>query len=189
MSDCASQGAMASVLTIAGLWNSGPDHWQTFWERERADTQRVQQRDWETPKREEWVETIRAAVRAAPGPVVLAAHSLACATVVYFARDAPPAELAKVRGALLVAPSDVDGPNYPPVTEGFTPMPLHRLPFKAIVVMSSDDEYVTPERAREFAEAWGAELVDAGPRGHLNSDSRLGMWPEGQRLLELLLAG
>jgi len=178
---------MATVLTIPGLWNSGPDHWQTYWERVRTDTRRVQQRDWEAPKRQEWVDTIRKAVRAEPGQVVLAAHSLACATVVYFARAATPPELAKIQGALLVGPSDVDGPNYPPVTEGFQPMPMDWLPFKAIVVSSSDDEYVTPERARAFAAAWGAELVDVGPHGHLNSDSKLGVWLEGQALLERLL--
>jgi len=180
---------MTTVLTIPGLWNSGPDHWQTYWERVRKDTRRVLQRDWEAPKRQEWVDTIRKIVRAEPRGVVLAAHSLACATVVYFARDAAAEELAKVRGALLVAPSDVDGPNYPPVTEGFQPMPLNRLPFRAIVVSSSDDEYVAPERAREFAAAWGAELVEMGPHGHLNSDSKLGVWPAGQALLERLLAG
>jgi predicted alpha/beta hydrolase family esterase len=68
-------------------------------------------------------------------------------------------------------------------------MPLARFPFPCIVVGSSNDEYVTPERARLFAERWGARYVDAGPRGHLNSASRLGMWPEGQALLEELLRG
>src|SRR5690242_8657554 len=144
---------MARVLTIPGLWNSGPDHWQTHWELAREDTRRVQQRDWDHPRREEWVERIREAVRNSSEPLVLAAHSLGCATVVYFARAAAEAELAKIRGALLVAPSDVDAPGYPAGTEGFKPMPLDRLPFRSIVVMSSNDEYVTPERAKAFAAA------------------------------------
>ena len=57
------------------------------------------------------------------------------------------------------------------------------------LVGSSDDEYVAPERARFFAERWGARYVDAGPRGHLNSASNLGSWAEGQALLEELLRG
>ena len=48
-------------------------------------------------------------------------------------------------------------------------MPLERLPFKAAVVISSDDESVTPERARQFASAWGARIVEVGAKGHLNS--------------------
>ncbi len=31
------------------------------------------------------------------------------------------------------------------------------------------------------------DWVDAGPRGHLKSDSNLGDWPEGRRYLEQLL--
>jgi hypothetical protein len=178
---------MATVLTIPGLWNSGPEHWQTHWERERGDTRRVQQRDWETPHRHDWVENIRSAIREATSPVLLAAHSLGCATVAHLGRDADAGELEKVRGALMVAPSDVEGPNYPPGTEGFRPMPIERLPFRAIVVSSSDDQWVTAERARAFAAAWGARFVDAGPRGHLNSDSKLGSWPEGQDLISQLL--
>lgn len=34
-----------------------------------------------------------------------------------------------VAGALLVAPGDVEGPNCPPGTVGFIPMPLSVLPF------------------------------------------------------------
>ncbi len=180
---------MTTVLTIPGLWNSGADHWQTYWERERKDTRRVVQDDWETPDRAEWIERIRAALRDAPGPVVLAAHSLGCCTVAHLARDATATELAKVKGALLVAPSDVESPTYPTGTTGFKPMPLERLPFKAVVVLSSDDEYVSPARARKFAAAWGARVVEAGARGHLNSASKMESWPEGQALLRELGAG
>ena len=105
----------------------------------------------------------------------------------HLARDATPAELAKVRGALLVAPSDVEAPSYPSGTVGFVPMPLDRLPFPAIVIGSSNDEYVSEPRARLFAQQWGARYLDAGPLGHLNSASNLGMWPLGQSLLEDLL--
>ncbi|HEY8977322.1 MAG TPA: alpha/beta hydrolase, partial [Burkholderiaceae bacterium] len=34
---------------------------------------------------------------------------------------------------------------------------------------------------------WGAHALDAGPRGHLNSDSGLGDWPAGRQLLANLL--
>jgi len=75
---------------------SASDHWQTYWERERKHTCRVEQENWETPRQADWIERIRAAVRSAPGPVVLAAHSLGCATVAHLAREATPSELAKI---------------------------------------------------------------------------------------------
>ena len=175
-----------SVLLLPGLWNSGPDHWQSHWENSRPGCIRVVQREWETPSAADWVETLEAAVLAAPGPVVLAAHSLACTLVSRFAAAASPGATAKVRGALLVAPSDVDAPSYPGGTSGFTPMPLERLPFPGIVVASSNDEYVTIARARLFARSWGARLVEVGAHGHLNSASKLGMWPQGLALLEEL---
>jgi uncharacterized protein len=183
-----SETKAARVLTVAGLWNSGPEHWQTYWERERGDCVRVQQVDWEAPKRAEWVAQLEGAVAAAEGPVVLAAHSLGCATVAHWAADANPGVRRKVIGALLVAPSDVEAPLYPAGTEGFTPMPLEPLPFPTIVVASTDDEYVTLDRAREFASAWGARLEVAGALGHINSDSRLGSWPQGQAWLNELIA-
>ncbi|HEX4386267.1 MAG TPA: alpha/beta hydrolase [Myxococcales bacterium] len=177
---------MTTVLTIPGLWNSGPDHWQTDWERERKDTRRVEQTEWEKPRRSDWIAAIRAALRAAPGQVVLAAHSLGCCTVAHLAKDAAPDELAKIKGALLVAPSDFESPKYPPGTEGFVPLKLERLPFPSIVVYSEDDEWVSAERAQQFAAAWGARAVNAGAKGHLNSASKLGSWPEGQSLLREL---
>jgi predicted alpha/beta hydrolase family esterase len=65
-------------------------------------------------------------------------------------------------------------------------MPLPRLPFPSIVVTSLDDEYVSPARAASFAEHWGSSFVDIGNKGHINSDSRLGDWPEGYQLLQKL---
>ena len=147
------------------------------------------QRDWETPRAADWIATLERAVLDASGPVVLAAHSLGCTLVARFADRAAEAARARVQGALLVAPSDVDAPSYPKGTEGFAPMPLERLPFPSTVVASSDDEYVSLERARLFARSWGSRLVEAGAHGHLNSASRLGMWPLGQGLLEELLGG
>ena len=32
----------------------------------------------------------------------------------------------------------------------------------------------------------GSRFVDVGNRGHINSDSKLGAWPEGQALLASL---
>jgi predicted alpha/beta hydrolase family esterase len=61
------------------------------------------------------------------------------------------------------------------------------LPFKSILVASHDDLNCSFERAKGFAEAWGASLVDVGKAGHVNADSGLGDWPQGRALLDELI--
>jgi len=171
------------VLIVPGWGDSGDAHWQTLWEKANADFQRVVQRDWLYPIRAEWVQTLAAGVRAAGGPVVLVAHSLGCLTIAHCARD--DASL-PIHGALLVAPPDVERPDFPPVLEGFAPIPRARLPFPSIVVASRDDPFSEFAWAQALAEAWGSRLVDAGEQGHMNADAGLGPWPAGERLLQAL---
>lgn len=176
--------APASVLLLPGLWDSGPEHWQSHWERADPSFVRVVQRDWVNPVRWEWVAVLDAAVAAAGPGAVLAAHSAGCALVAFWAASAG----RPVRGALLVAPADTDAPSFPDGPSGWRPMPLAPLPFPSIVVASRDDPFVTIDRARVFAQAWGSRLVDAGAAGHLNAASGLGAWPTGRALLDELLA-
>src|ERR671922_27161 len=63
-----------------------------------------------------------------------------------------------VHGALLVAPPNVDDPEFPPMISGFRPIPRARLPFPSIVVSSSDDWYMDVDDARALAEAWGSRF-------------------------------
>lgn len=174
------------VLTLPGLWNSGPQHWQTLWEARHPAWRRVLHRDWNTPACAEWVAELDAAIGQCERPPVLAAHSLSCATVAHWAASG---SRLKIAGAFLVAPSDTEGPNYPPEPTGFAPMPLQALPFPSIVVASADDIYVSMDRARRFAQAWGSRLVEIGPAGHINGASGYGPWPEGERLLLEFCAG
>lgn len=182
-----------STLILPGLFNSGPEHWQSYWEREDSACRRVRQDEWDAPRCADWVRALDAAVAAEPGPVVLAAHSAACALVahwVHAARTAAPERLARVHGALLVAPADPQGAHFPPGPTGFAPMPLERLPFPSVVVASTDDVYVTLDQAGAYAAAWGSRFVAAGAAGHLNAASGLGRWPAGYALLtELRNAG
>src|SRR5260370_13526268 len=72
------QDVAATVLVIPGWQNSGPRHWQTIWEQQNPIFLRVQQKDWEFPHREWWLQRISEAVRQAPPPIVSAPHSLGC---------------------------------------------------------------------------------------------------------------
>jgi len=178
----------ATVLVLPGWQNSGPRHWQTLWEQQSPIFLRVQQRDWDFPHREWWLERITAEVKQAPAPIVFAAHSLGCIALAHWCKAAP-GEVGKIKGALLVAPADVDSKDAPKQTKDFSPVPHDPLPFPSIVVSSSNDPYLNPERAREIARAWGSRFVDIGAAGHVNGESGLGDWPEGKRLLRHLIEG
>ncbi|MFC3711879.1 RBBP9/YdeN family alpha/beta hydrolase [Sphingoaurantiacus capsulatus] len=177
----------ATALIIPGIDGSGPDHWQTRWEAERGDCRRVDQRDWAEAEPDEWTGSLYRAVRGAPGDVVLVAHSLGCLLVDY-ATALFGQWQGRIRGALLVAPCD---PERPGVREAIGRFPAARtpLPFRTIVVASEDDGYVSLDRARCFAERWGASFVEAGKLGHINAASDLGSWGFGQVLLDGLLGG
>jgi serine hydrolase len=174
---------------LPGISNSGPDHWQSHWERKDPTCRRILQEEWERPRCSDWVETLGRAIAHAAGEVVLVAHSSACALVAHWAGVAEPHLLSRVRGALLVGPSDPEGPNYPDGPSGFAPIPQRPLPFPTIVVASRDDQYVSLEQARSYADAWGSGFVDVGNAGHINSASNLGAWPAGYALLETIRNG
>ena len=178
----------ATVLVVPGWQNSGPQHWQTLWEQQNPIFLRVQQRDWDTPHRAWWLERITEEVRQAPAPIVFAAHSLGCLAIAHWVQQAGP-ELSKIKGALLVAPADVERTDTPTQLMDFKPVPRKLLPFPSIVVASNDDPYLAAERAREIARSWGSRFVDIGAAGHINGDSGLGDWPEGKRLLRHLIEG
>lgn len=177
------------TFILPGLSNSGPEHWQSVWERLDPQCQRIMQAEWERPHCPDWVAVLGQAITNSEKDVILVAHSSACALVAHWAATATPALARRVRGALLVGPSDPEGPRFPPGPTGFAPMPRFALPFASTVVASDNDEYVTLEQARSYADAWRSTFVNVGAAGHINSASNLGAWPAGYALLEALRAG
>ncbi len=177
-----------TIITVPGLGGSGPAHWQTLWEQARPDTVRAELGMWDAPHRNSWVGRLDEAVRRARGPVVLAAHSLGCLAVAWWAQLAPQDHGSAVKGALLVAPPDLDRSDAPAGLHSFAPVPAVPLPFASILVASENDPWMALGRARGFAESWGSVFVDAGDQGHLNADSGLGAWRDGEALLEGLVA-
>lgn len=170
-----------TFLLLPGLFNSGAGHWQTLWEDLLPNAQRVQQENWDSPHRHDWVATLDAAIAAIEGPVILAAHSLGCALTAWWAQEhGTAAHAAKVKGALLVAPPDVERPEFADIAHGFAPMPCGAMPFKTIVAASSDDPWCALPKAQTWAAAWGAHFHDIGPRGHINSESGLADWQQGR---------
>lgn len=176
----------ARVLLLPGWRDSGPGHWQTRWAG-RHGFERVEQADWEWPKRGDWLARLDEVV-ADPHearPVVLVAHSLGCLAVAAWA--AVSRHTARVRGALLVAPPDVERSDVPPQLSGWRPIARRSMPFTTVVVSSDDDPYASPSFSAALAAAWGARHHDLRGRGHLNAESGLGDWDDGRSLLEALL--
>jgi predicted alpha/beta hydrolase family esterase len=178
---------MVQCLIIPGLHDSGPDHWQSRWLARREDCTRVELGRWSEPSRTVWISRLDRAIARSRDPVVLVAHSLGCHAVAWWANDASMSRLVKVRGALLVAPPDVDRSDALPELLPFALTPARALPFRSILAASRDDDYASFARSRWMAALWGSALADFSRQGHLNAEARLGDWPEGQRLLRCLI--
>lgn len=177
-----------TILTVPGLDGSGPEHWQTYWDYGLDNCRRVQMGDWRFPVRSTWVERLDREIRRAPRPVLLAAHSLGCLAVAWWAKERWSLVYEDlVEGAFLVAPPDVERSDAPERIRTFSPTPRERLPFPSLLMASRNDRYARFETSRRIAQMWGSELVDAGYAGHINADSGLGHWPEGLALLGSLI--
>jgi uncharacterized protein len=174
-------------LMVPGLNDSGPGHWQTEWERERHDCLRVQLGLWDDPNRNVWMSRIDHAVAAAQGPVVLVAHSLGCQAVLWWASLLGEGAAGNVVGALLVAPPDVERPGADARVARFAPTPRAILPFPTIVAASTNDPWCGLDHSRDVATGLGADFVLFEEAGHLNAESGLGVWRDGQDLLAQLL--
>ena len=95
----------------------------------------------------------------------------------------------KVKGALLVAPADVDRKtllSHSKILVRSPKRPCHFLPQwwpAGMILISSVD------RAERYCACVGQPVRGYRPAGHVNGDSGLGDWPEGKRLLRLLAEG
>lgn len=176
------------ILIVPGLNGSGPTHWQTLWERQMPDAARVDLGSWDNPPRNTWVNRLNLAIHKARRPVFLVAHSLGCHVVSWWAEYEQPGRDGPVRGALLVAPPEVETGEVDPRLARFAPVLKNPLPFPSILAASRDDPYIGFDRARRLGRIWKSRFVDAGWLGHINADSGIRDWPFGQFLLRQLKA-
>jgi len=168
-----------SIIIVPGWRDSGPGHWQSLWAEQLTGTVRVQQDDWISPVRSAWVRAIGQTILAQDGPVVVVAHSLGCIATAHL----PPEVAARIQGALLVAPAD---PERRGALVDFAPAPCEKLPYRSVLVASSNDPFCPVRLAGAYARAWGSEFVRIQDAGHINIDSGHGDWPLGLALLQSL---
>ena len=180
----------ADILIVPGYTNAGPDHWMSRWESKITSARRVVQDEWHKPVREAWVARVLESVDQAERPVVLVCHSLGCSTAVLAAQEFDDKRREKVKGALLVAPPDVENPDIRPRhLMTFGPSPRDPLPFPSVVIASRNDPFCAFETAEDMAGAWGSLFLDAGEAGHIRADSGHGPWPEGIMVFSKFLNG
>ncbi len=177
-----------TIFTLPGWLNSPPAHWQSLWETTFGDV-RVQQHDWDTPLRGDWITRLEDTVqnhlaKHAQNPearIAFAAHSLGCHLVAAWAALSP--NVHRVTGALLVAPPDPSILDLPPQLHSWKKPVLNRLPFKTTLVASTRDPFCSFTAAESLAASWGSRMVSAGPIGHINADSGLKDWSTGRAML------
>jgi uncharacterized protein len=165
------------ILTVPGLASSGPKHWQTLWEQKNPRLfSRVEQQNWDLPDCDIWVEKLNIEIRKTDKPTFLVAHSLGCIAVAHWANKS---FNTNILGALLVAPADVENSLNLNYVTGFNPIPCEKIPFKSILIASTNDIYASISRSQAFAKAWGSEFINIGEKGHINASSSIGFWEEG----------
>ena len=168
------------VLLLPGWMDSGPGHWQTRWQALHG-YERVQQSDWMWPRRGDWMARLEEVLLAHQAPAILVAHSLGCHLVAAWAAHS--AHTRRVRGALLVAPPDLDSADTPPPVATWRPIVRQRLPFDSLLIYSENDPYCSTESAQSLALSWGCPARSLGAAGHINGESGLGPWSEGHALM------
>ena len=164
------------VLVAPGLHNSGPEHWQSLWQRLFPWFERVGQDAWDQPDLQRWSARVDQVRGGDTRPTLIVAHSFgSLATVHSVARDP-----SGVAGVLLVAPADPDKFNVA------AQLPQQALPVPSIMVGSTNDPWMAAPRAQLWAQRWHSRFINGGPLGHINAESGLGDWPEGLETLYLL---
>jgi uncharacterized protein len=174
--------SQASLIIVPGWRDTSPGIWHGLWAERFEGAVRMEHSDWANPERDRWVAPLEKQVLESPHPVVIVAHGVGCLATVLLSETAA----ARIRGALLVAPAD---PERRSALADLAPVPHEPLPYRSIVVASSNDPYCPVRLAGAYARAWGSEFVRMQNAGHINAESGHGDWPLGLALLQSLLDG
>jgi len=171
-------------IFVDGAGGSGADHWFAQWISQLPNAHRVEQSNWNGGTREEWVQNLDTCIKSANSSAILIAHSLGCVVASHWLSS----HTDMIKAALLVAPADVEGDWAEPnsLYTKFQPIPINPLPCTSFLVASSNDPYLTLPRAEILADNWGSQLRLVGNAGHIGSDSMLGNWSVGRKILDEL---
>ena len=168
--------AYPSVI-VPGLRNSDEHHWQSLWQSHLPQSRRIELDEWSTPDLEKWKDGIRKELANLQKPAVLIAHSFGALASVAIAAEQPE----KIAALFLVAPADPDKFGIRHL------LPQDNLWANTTLIASSNDPWLTDTKAAYLALQWGADFLRLKDVGHINSDSNLGLWPQGIHELQKLI--
>ncbi|NRT86411.1 RBBP9/YdeN family alpha/beta hydrolase [Clostridium beijerinckii] len=172
-----------NIKIVPGLNNSGPEHWQTIWEK-KYGFKRIIQEEWDYPVYKEWEKNlIENLSREDSYDVVLVAHSLGCLLTV----KAMPKIRKYLKAVFLVAPPDPNKEQFPSFLDSFEHLPEDNLELPGMLIYSENDQYSSSLFCIEKGKQWGLETVSVGRKCHINSESNIDDWNEGFNLFQKLL--
>lgn len=170
--------ARYDFVLVPGLYDSGPEHWQSFWQNRHGFWLRVTQSRWNDPDIGLWIDAIRRLLVGSRRPVILVGHSFGALASCCVAADGQH----RIAGLMLVAPAE---PSRFEVEDRIPMAPLH---VPTIVVASRNDPVIRFGRAVYWSKVWNADLADVGEAGHINAEAGFGPWPYGLQILKELVA-
>jgi len=160
-------------VLVPGFKNSGPEHWQSLWQKHSPHFQRIAQSHWDNPDIDLWVDATRRLLAERNRPAVLIGHSLGALASACLAGEGHPL----VAGVMLVAMAR------PARFEAERRVPHQALGVPSVMVASQNDPLMRFSRAEYWSDLWGATLIDVGEAGHINAEAGYGLWWQGLDIL------
>ncbi|PKU26239.1 RBBP9/YdeN family alpha/beta hydrolase [Telmatospirillum siberiense] len=170
--------ARYDFVLVPGLNDSGPEHWQSFWQARHDFWRRVTQSRWNNPDIGSWIDATHRLLATCRQPAILVGHSFgALASCCVTTEERYP-----IAGLMLVAPAE---PEKFEVEDRVPMAPLH---VPTVVVASHNDPVIRFGRTVYWSKVWNADLADIGEAGHINAEAGFGPWPYGLEILKELVA-
>jgi uncharacterized protein len=181
---CQTRGA-PRVLVLPGWHGGDPAHWSRRWAHLHAHLV-VEQNDWVRPKRGDWLARLdEVVIDTTANQVVLVAHGLACAQVAAWV--ALSRHTARVTGALLIDPLDLETPTAREQLPGWGSLVRQKFPFPSILLVSQGQHACRAEVSQVLAQDWGSERVDLAEEGPVHAESQQTDWLANDTLLNRFL--
>ncbi|ALH96510.1 RBBP9/YdeN family alpha/beta hydrolase [Acinetobacter equi] len=174
---------MTHTVIVPGVGGSEANHWQSWLQQQLMCCSRVQQKNWNLPILQIWVnECIKTLEAIQSHDIQIVAHSFGCLTTV--AALAQHSELnLKVKNIVLVAPANParfseSGFATSQSNNYLTYFQQLKIQVPATLIISENDPWLSFEDANELTKAWHLSPVNLGQVGHINVASGFGPFPE-----------